>query len=127
MLRLLHGFIIVTFPVHSTSFFPHPLPFFASAVSYRDRPHGLSFTWWGCCCCGCQRHKPTELAHSFLFCSCVFICLYSPFNCILFLKFSRRLSVFSLCSSSLISASLVLSIIYPFMKVSLSPGIIPSD
>ena len=31
-------------------------------------------------------HKPTELAHSFLFCSCVYFCLYGPFNCILFHK-----------------------------------------
>ena len=27
-------------------------------------------------------HKPTELSHSFLFCSCVCFCLYGPFNCI---------------------------------------------
>ena len=25
-------------------------------------------------------YKPTELAHSFLFCSCVDFCLYGPFN-----------------------------------------------
>ena len=31
-----------------------------------------------------------------LFCSCVCFCLYSPFNCILFHKFSRQLSTFSL-------------------------------
>ena len=72
------------------------------------RPHGLTFTWWGCC----QRHKPAELAHSFLFCSCVCFCVYSPFNCISLHKFSRPLSVFSLCSSGLISALLVLSTIY---------------
>ena len=46
-----------------------------------------------------------------------------PFNCILFHKFSGQLSAFSLCSSGLISAVLVLSIIYLFMKVSLSPDI----
>ena len=33
----------------------------------------------------------TELAHSLLFCSCVCFCLYCPFNCISFLKFSQRL------------------------------------
>ncbi len=33
---------------------------------------------------------------------------YGPFTCISFQKFSRQLSVFSLCSPSLISASLVL-------------------
>ena len=28
------------------------------------RPHGLTFTWWGCYGL-CLRHQPTELAHSF--------------------------------------------------------------
>ena len=41
-------------------------------------------------------------------------------------KFSRQLSIFSLCSSGLISALLVLSTICLFMKVSFSPDIIPS-
>ena len=86
-------------------------------------PRWLTFTWWGCCGL-CQRHKPTELAHSFLFCSCVCFCLYGPFNCISFHKFSRQLSDFSLCSSGLDSALLVLSTIYLFIKVSLSPDII---
>ena len=49
-------------------------------------PHGLTFTWWGCCSL-CFWHKPTELAHSFLFCSCAYFCL--SFNCISFHKFSR--------------------------------------
>ena len=52
-----------------------------------SRPRGLTFTWW----------EYYELAHSFLFCSCVYFCLYGPFNCISFHKFSQRLSVFSLC------------------------------
>ena len=60
----------------------------------------------------------------FLFCSCVCLCLYGPFNCISFHKFSRQLSAFSLRTSGLISAFLVLSTIYLFMKVSLSPDII---
>ena len=51
---------------------------------------------------------------------------FGPFNCISFHKFSRLLSVFSLCSSGLISALLVLSTLYLFMKVSFSPDIIPS-
>ena len=89
------------------------------------RPRGLTFTWWGCYSL-CQRHKATEHAHSFLFCSCVYFCLYGPFNCISFHKFSRQLSVFSLCSSGLISALLVLSTIFLFMKVSFCPDIIPS-
>ena len=39
-------------------------------------------------------HKPTKLAHSFLFCSCVCFCLYGLFNCISFHKFSWQLSIF---------------------------------
>ena len=30
------------------------------------------------------RHKLTELAHSFLFCCCVYFCLYGSFNCVSF-------------------------------------------
>ena len=60
----------------------------------------------------CQRHKPAELAHSFLFCSCVY------FNRISFQKFSRQLSAFSPCSSDLNSALLVLSTVYLFMSLS---------
>ena len=51
----------------------------------------------------------------FLFCSCVCFCLYSPFNCISFSKFSRQLSAFLLCSSGQL---------YISVKVSLSPDII---
>ena len=98
--------------------------FFPSSSCFSNFPNGCSprlpFTWWGCC----HRHKPTEPAHSFLVCSCVYFCLYGPFNCISFHKFSRQLSAFSLCSSGLISALLVLSTIYLFMKVSLSPNVI---
>ena len=54
-------------------------------------------------------------------CPCVCFCRYSPFNCISFHQFSRKLSAFSLCSSGLTSASLVLSTTHLFMKVSLSP------
>ena len=63
-----------------------------------------------------------ELAHSFWICSCVYVCLSDLFNCILFL--SPQLSVFSLCSSGLISTLLALSTIYLFTKVSLSSDII---
>ena len=41
--------------------------------------------------------------------------------------FKVQLSGFSLCSSSLISALLVLSTVRLFMKVSFSPDVIPSD
>ena len=46
-------------------------------------------------------YKPTKLAHSFLFCSCVCFYLYGPFNCISFHKFSPKLSAFPLSSSDL--------------------------
>ena len=95
-------------------------------VPISNRPRGLTFTWWG----GggfCPWQKPTELDHSFLFCSCVSFCLYGPFNCISFHKFSRQLSAFSLCSSGLISALLVLSTIYLFMRVSVSHDTILRD
>ena len=59
-------------------------------------------------------HKPAELVHSFLLCSCVYFCLCGPFNCISFHKFSQQLSAFSFCSSGLISALLVLSTLYLF-------------
>ena len=69
-----------------------------------------------------QPNLPTP----FLFCSCVYFCPYGPFDCISFHKFSQQLSVFRLCSSGLISALLVLSTIYLFVKVFFSPDIIPS-
>ena len=43
-----------------------------------------------------------------------------PLTCISFHKFFRQLSVFALCSPSLISASLVLSTVYLFLNVSLN-------
>ena len=77
------------------------------AVVICIRPRGLTFTWWGCRGL-CERHKPAELAHSYLLCSCVYFCLYVPFNYFSFHKSSRQLSVFSLCSSGLNFALLVL-------------------
>ena len=84
-------------------------------------PRGLTFPWCGCCGL-CLWHKPTELAHTFLLCSCVCLCLYGPFNCISFHKFSRQLPAFSLYSSGLISALFFWSYfcpIGPFNYVSL--------
>ena len=86
-------------------------------------PRGLTITWWGCYGL-CFWHKPTELANSFSFCCFVCFCLYGPFSCISFHKFSRQLSAFSLCSCGLISAVLDFSTLYLFMKVSLSPDVI---
>ena len=57
----------------------------------------------------------------------VYFCLYGPFNCISFHKFSRELSTFSLCSSGPPSALSVLSAVYLFVKVSFSPDIILCD
>ena len=110
---------------------PLALGFFSDTIYdkyqtfYDGSPRGLTFTWWGCHGL-CLRHKLNELAHSFLFCFCVCFCLHGPFNFISILEFSRQLSVFSLTSSGLISASLVLSKIYLFMKISFSPDIIHS-
>ena len=76
-------------------------------------PGRLTFSLWGCYSL-CPRYKLTELAHSFLFRSYVYFCLYGPFNCISFHKFSQQLSTFSLCSSGLSSALLVLSTVHLF-------------
>ena len=56
-----------------------------------------------------QRSLPTP----FMFGVC--FCLYNPFNYISLHKFSQHCSVFSFCSSVLLSALLVLSIIHSFM------------
>ena len=58
-----------------------------------------------------------SLPPPFLFCTCVYFCLYGPFNRISFHKFSRQLSAFSLCSSGLISVLLVLSAVCLFMSL----------
>ena len=98
---------------------------------FRLSPCGFIFTCWGCCGL-CQRHKPTDLAHSFSYSVPLSISVrfffvlffYGAFDCISFCKFSRQLSAFSLCSPGLNSALLVLSTIHLFMKVSLSPDVI---
>ena len=56
-------------------------------VSRSERPRRLTITWWGCCGL-CLGYKQAEFAHSFLISSCVCFCLYGPFNCISFHKFS---------------------------------------
>ena len=70
-----------------------------------------------------QPSLPTPF-YTFWICPWCCFCLYGPFNCISFHKFFRQLSAFSLCSPGLISALLVLSTIYLFMKVSLRPDVI---
>ena len=69
-----------------------------------------------------QPNLPTPF-NPFLCLFFFFFNLYGPFNCISFFNFSRKLFAFSLCSSRLISALLVLSTAYLFMKVFLSPDI----
>ena len=73
------------------------------------RPCGLTLTWWGCCGHVFDINQPCLPTpfYSVLVCSSV----YGHFNCISFHKFSRWLSGFSLCSSGLNSALLVLSTI----------------
>ena len=44
-------------------------------------PRRLAFTWWGCCR-SCLWHKPAELVHTFVFCSCVFMALSTVFHSI---------------------------------------------
>ena len=97
-----------------------PLP--SLPLSLGTGPRWLTFTWWGCYGL-CFGHKPTELAHSlysvlvsisaFMALSTIFHSIHSPDN-----------SPQSHCSSGIISALLVLSTIYLFMKVSFSPDII---
>ena len=84
-------------------------------------PRGLTFTWWGCCSL-CFWHKPAELAHSSLFCSCVCLSL-SPFP-LYFIPYILPTTLCFLTFSDLIFALLVLSTIYLFRKVSISPDII---
>ena len=67
-----------------------------------------------------QPSLPTTF-YSVLVSVSVFMVLSTVFS---FLNFSRQLSASALCSSGFISALLVLSSIYLFMKVSLSPDII---
>ena len=86
---------------------------------FLSHPRGLTITWWGYYSL-CFYHKPTQFAYSFLFCSCAFICLYGPFSCISFHKFSHQFSVSSFSFSGLISALLALSTTYLFIKVSLN-------
>ena len=70
-----------------------------------------------------QRSSPIPFFSSLFLCSCVYFCLYDPFNCISCHMFSRQLSAFSLCSFGPIPALSVLSASYFSTKVSFSPDI----
>ena len=87
-------------------------------------PHGLTFTWWGCYSLWQRQNQPSLPALFILF-LCVFLSLW-PFHLYLIPYSLPQLSIFSLCSSGLISALLVLSTIHLFVKVSFSPYIIHS-
>ena len=93
---------VVSLQSNRVAFLPGSLP---TLVSWDDSPRGPTFTWWGC-----LGRTETNPACPLLF--SLFLCLLLSlwhFNSISFYKFSRQLSVFSLCSSGLISAILVLS------------------
>ena len=80
-------------------------------------PHGgdvMTYVW----------HKPTKLAHSFLFCSWFCFRLSGSFNCIWFHKFSQQLCFLTLFFRSYFCLIGPFNYISLFMKVSLSPDII---
>ena len=54
-----------------------PSPPSPSSVPVGSPSHGGDFTVY-------VWHKPTELAHSFSFCFCIYFCLYDPLNCVSF-------------------------------------------
>ena len=68
--------------------------------------------------------KQPSLSTLFILFLCLFFCCccchYGPFNCISFHKFFQQRSTFLLCSSGFISALLVLSTTYMYLKVSLA-------
>ena len=70
---------------HNTKWLCWPLLFRFSIILPSDVINVAVVPW----------HKPTELAHSFLFRACVCFSLYGPVNCISVHKFSRQLSAFS--------------------------------
>ena len=83
-------------------------------------PHGLTFTWWGCCGL-CLWPKPTELAHSFysvLVSVSVFMALSTVFHSI---NSPDNSPLSHSVLPGLISAFLVHSAIYLFMKAFFSP------
>ena len=87
-------------------------------------PRRVTFTWWGCS--GLCFFILTNRTCPFLFIlfSCLFL-FYGPFNCISLHKFSRQLSAFSLCSSSILSALLIFQLYnLSRVKVSFSPDVI---
>ena len=83
----------------------------------------LTFRWWWCCSL-CFWHKPTELGHSFLFCSYVYFCLYGLFNCISFHKFSWQLHFLTLLFQFYFCIIGPFNYIYLSVKVSFRPDII---
>ena len=95
----------------------------ARAFARGTRPHGLTFTWWGSYGLFSDINQ-LSLPAPFYFCSRVRFCLYGPFNCISFHKFSRQLSAFSLLFRVLFLPYWSFQLYLLFTKVSLSPDLI---
>ena len=86
--------------------------------------HGLTFLWWGCYGF-CLRHKLSKLAHFFKKSVLVSVFVSMALSTVFHSINSPDISSLShCCSSGLISALLVLSTKYSFMKVSFNSGII---
>ena len=85
--------------------------------------------WWVCCCGGYvvvyvfDINLPNSPTPFYSILGSIF-CLCGAYNCVSSIDSPNKLSAFSLCSSGLTSALLVLSTLYLFIKVSFSPDII---
>ena len=73
----------------------------------------------------CQRRKPTELAYSFLYCSCVYFCLTALSTVFHFINFPDHCPFFTLFFRSCLSPMDPFNYMSLY-KVSLSPDLIPS-
>ena len=82
-------------------------------------PRGLIFTWLGLLRFVSFDINQPNLSTPYSALGAYF-CPHSHCNYISFHKFSRQLSAFTLCSSGLISALLVISTVYLFLIVSLT-------
>ena len=96
-------------------------------ITYSPRtmcPRGLTFTWWGCCGL-CFLHKPSELAH-FVYFVLMSVSVFMALSTVLYSINSPDNSQFSYSVLPILFLTFsALSAIYLFMKVSLSPDVIP--
>ena len=101
-----------------------------TSLGFPFRPRGLTFPWGdgvggmgdGNVTVYVLNINPPSLPTTFILFFCPFLSLWPV--CISFHEFSRQLSTFSLCSTELISAFMILVTTCLFMKVLLSPDII---